>query len=103
MGMMTLSAAFIKFAAEQRATMRDVRGNILNFAIAIEHPGHRRARRPAVQRSPVIASPGFDPKFPPSSSSAAFPRAATAERASAPRATKARRKRTNVSRLARDS
>jgi len=34
MGMMTLSAAFMKFAAEQRATMRDVRGSILNFAIA---------------------------------------------------------------------
>lgn len=34
MGMITLSAAFMKFAAEQRATMRDVRGSILNFAIA---------------------------------------------------------------------
>lgn len=32
-GMMTRSAAFIKFAAEQSATMRDVRGNILNLGI----------------------------------------------------------------------
>lgn len=33
MGMMTLSAAFMKFAAEQSATMREVRGNIRNLAI----------------------------------------------------------------------
>jgi len=42
MGMMTLSAAFMKFAAEQRATMRDVRGNILNFAIVdLQAPSNR--------------------------------------------------------------
>jgi len=52
MGMMTLSAAFMKFAAEQSATMREVRGNIRNLAIF--HSSYSCSFRiDPLQRSPL--------------------------------------------------